>query len=334
MDVGWDSPVTWAFGAGLILAAGALVAVERRAEDPIIPLSLFRNRIFVNSTAIGFTLGLGMFAAIAFVPTFLQMSSGTSAAESGLLMLPMMAGLMGTSIYSGIRISKTGKYKMFPILGASLTIAAMLWFTTLSAATPIWVICVQLFLFGSGLGLIMQVIVLVVQNSVPADQIGTATSTNNYFREVGAALGVAVFGSIFTNRLAESLTNAFTGAGASASQASQSTRTLDPQTLGQLPEQLRDAIVNAYADSLAPVFWYLVPFIAVALVLAITLKQIPLSDTAGMVARGEAVGGEEAELLEAALREAAVREPAMREPAMPDADGVKDDDGELAGQRR
>ena len=209
--------------------------VERRAEDPIIPLGLFKNRIFVNSTAIGFTLGLGMFAAIAFVPTFLQMSSGTSAAESGLLMLPMMAGLMGMAIYSGIRISKTGKYKMFPIMGAALTMGAMLWLTTLTADTPIWVICVQLFVFGAGLGSIMQVIVLVVQNSVPAEQIGTATSTNNYFREVGASLGVAVFGSIFTSRLAESLTNAFTGAGASADQAAQSTQTLDPQALSQLP---------------------------------------------------------------------------------------------------
>jgi hypothetical protein len=137
----------------------------------------------------------------------------------------------------------------------------------------------------------------VVQNSVPADQIGTATSTNNYFREVGAAMGVAVFGAIFTNRLSESLTSAFTGAGASSEQAAQSTSSLDPQALSGLPEQLRDAIVNAYAESLAPVFWYLIPFIAVALLLAITLKQIPLSDTAGMVARGEAVGGEEADRL-------------------------------------
>jgi hypothetical protein len=139
----------------------------------------------------------------------------------------------------------------------------------------------------------MQVIVLVVQNSVPAEQIGTATSTNNYFREVGASLGVAVFGSIFTTRLSESLTTAFTGAGASAEQASQSTRTLDPEALSQLPEQLKDAIVNAYADSLAPVFWYLLPFLGVALILALTLKQIPLSDTAGMVAGGEAGGGAE-----------------------------------------
>ncbi|MFF2347666.1 MDR family MFS transporter [Pseudarthrobacter sp. NPDC058119] len=323
-DEGWDSPLTWAFGAGLLVSAVAFVMVERRAEDPIIPLSLFRNRIFINATAIGFTLGLGMFSAIAFVPTFLQMSSGTSAAESGLLMLPMMAGLMGTSIYSGVRISKTGKYKMYPILGAALTMAAMLWMTTLAASTPIWVICVQLFVFGAGLGLIMQVVVLVVQNSVPADQIGTATSTNNYFREVGAAMGVAIFGSLFTTRLSESLTSAFTGAGASAEQASQSTSTLDPQALNQLPDQLRDAIVNAYADSLAPVFWYLLPFIAVALLLAITLKQIPLSDTAGMVARGEAIGGEEAERMAAGLPAtgAAVD-------GGPDQDGVKDGDNEL-----
>ena len=330
-DQGWDSPLTWAFGMGLLVSAAAFIMVERRAEDPIIPLSLFRNRIFINATAIGFTLGLGMFSAIAFVPTFLQMSSGTSAAESGLLMLPMMAGLMGTSIYSGIRISKTGKYRMFPILGAVFTMAAMLWMTTLAASTPIWVICLQLFVFGAGLGLIMQVVVLVVQNSVPADQIGTATSTNNYFREVGAAMGVAVFGSIFTTRLSEALTSAFTGAGASAEQAGQSTRTLDPQALNQLPEQLRDAIVNAYADSLAPVFWYLLPFIAVALLLALTLKQIPLSDTAGMVARGEAVGGEEAERLAAGLPAAAAAEDAE---AGRNGDLVKDDDGELVSPGR
>ncbi|MBT2565579.1 MFS transporter [Arthrobacter sp. ISL-85] len=334
-DEGWDSPLTWAFGAGLLVSAAAFVMVERRAEDPIIPLSLFRNRIFINATAIGFTLGLGMFSAIAFVPTFLQMSSGTSAAESGLLMLPMMAGLMGTSIYSGIRISKTGKYRMFPILGAIFTMAAMLWMTTLAASTPIWVICLQLFVFGAGLGLIMQVVVLVVQNSVPADQIGTATSTNNYFREVGAAMGVAVFGSIFTTRLSEALTSAFTGAGASAEQAGQSTRTLDPQSLNQLPEQLRDAIVNAYADSLAPVFWYLLPFIAVALLLALTLKQIPLSDTAGMVARGEAVGGEEAERLAAGGRPEGPDASEVREGAdLSDPSDVKDDDGELVSQSR
>jgi EmrB/QacA subfamily drug resistance transporter len=298
-DQGWDSPLTWLFGAGLAVAATAFVMVEGRAQDPIIPLSLFRNRVFVNSTAIGFMLGLGMFAALAFVPTFLQMSSGTSAAVSGLLMLPMMVGLMGTAIGSGIAITRTGRYKPYPIAGTAVTIMAMLWMTTLAASTPIWVICLQLFVFGAGLGLIMQVIVMVVQNAVPPTAIGTATSTNNYFREVGAALGVAVFGTIFTSRLSESLSSTFSAYGASPADAARSTASLDPQLLSSLPAQLRDAVVNAYAESLAPVFWYLIPFLVVAFLLALTLKEIPLSDTSGLVARGEAIGGEEAERLHA-----------------------------------
>ena len=301
---GWGSMVTWAWGLGLLVAAALFIFVESRAEDPIIPLGLFKNPIFVNATAIGLTLGIGMFAAIGFVPTFLQMSSGTSAAASGLLMLPMMAGLMGTSIASGILISKTGRYRIYPIVGTVLTGLAMVAMTTLTAETPIWLICVFLFFFGAGLGLIMQVVVLVVQNAVPAAEIGTATSTNNYFREVGAALGTAVFGAIFTTRLTENLTSVFTASGASAADAATATSTIDPQTLSQLPDEVRDGIVTAYADALAPVFWYLVPFIALAFLLSLFLKQIPLSDVAGLVARGEAVGGDEAEELDAASRAA------------------------------
>ena len=304
-DFGWSSPATWAWGVGLLAAVAGFIIAEARAEDPIIPLSLFRNPVFVNATAIGLTLGLGMFAAIGFVPTFLQMSSGTSAAASGLLMIPMMVGLIGTSIVSGILITRTGRYKIFPIVGTVLTGIAMIAMTTLTAATPIWLICVFLFVFGAGLGLIMQVVVLVVQNAVPASEVGTATSTNNYFREVGAALGTAVFGTIFTTRLTENLQEVFSAAGASPADAANATSTLDPQTLGQLPDSVRDGIVNAYADALAPVFWYLVPFIGLAFILALFLKQIPLSDVAGLVARGEAISGDEAELLEAAQRSGA-----------------------------
>ncbi len=298
-DHGWDATSTWLWGAGLVVAVCGFVMVESRAQDPIIPLSLFRSSIFVNSTAIGFTLGMGMFAALAFLPTFLQMSSGTSAAESGLLMLPMMVGLMGSSIWSGIRISRTGRYRAYPIAGTLVVGAAMLWMTTLAASTPVWVICVQIFVFGAGLGFIMQVVVLVVQNSVPVDQIGTATSTNNYFREVGAALGVAIFGAMFTNRLTDRLESTFAASGASPDDASAAASSIEPSAMAALPDQVREGIVAAYADSLAPVFWYLVPFIAVAFVLALFLKEIPLSDVAGMVARGEAVGGAEAERLEA-----------------------------------
>ncbi|ALJ21365.1 MDR family MFS transporter [Microbacterium sp. No. 7] len=301
-DFGWGSMATWAWGLGLLVAASLFVFVESRAADPIIPLSLFRNPVFINATAIGMTLGIGMFAAIGFVPTFLQMSSGTSAAASGLLMLPMMVGLMGTSIASGLLITKTGRYRIFPIIGTLVTGVAMVLMTTLTAATPIWLICVYLFIFGAGLGLIMQVVVLVVQNAVPATEVGTATSTNNYFREVGASLGVAVFGTLFTTRLTENLMAVFTDAGATPDQAGEATASIDPSVLAQLPDTVREGVVTAYADALAPVFWYLLPFIGLAFVLALFLKQIPLSDVAGLVARGEAVGGDEAERLEAAER--------------------------------
>ncbi|MFS0729067.1 MDR family MFS transporter [Curtobacterium sp. 1P10AnD] len=316
-DHGWGAPETWAWGAGFLVAAALFVFVESRAEDPIIPLSFFRNRTFVTATAIGFVLGVGMFAAIGFVPTFLQMASGTSAAVSGLLMLPMMAGLMGTSILSGTLITKTGKYRMFPIVGTVLVGLAMLSMTTLAASTPIWLICVYLFVFGAGLGLIMQVVVLVAQNAVPPEQVGTATSTNNYFREVGASLGVAVFGALFTSRLTDALRDVFTSAGGSASDAASASASIDPTALAKLPQAIQDGIVNAYADSLAPVFWYLLPFIAVALVLALFIPQMQLADVAGMVARGEAVGGAEADELERAQRGAST--PAAA--AAPEGDG-------------
>ncbi|WP_395242716.1 MDR family MFS transporter [Agromyces sp. MMS24-K17] len=301
-DFGWDSMATWSWGLGLVVAVALFILVEAKAADPVMPLSMFKNPVFVNATAIGLALGIGMFAAIGFVPTFLQMSSGTSAAASGLLMLPMMVGLMGTSILSGLLITRTGRYKLFPILGTVITGAAMVAMTTLAASTPIWLICIYLFVFGAGLGLIMQVVVLVVQNAVPAADIGTATSSNNYFREVGAALGTAVFGTLFTTRLTENLTDVFAGAGATAEQAANATATIDPATLNQLPDPVRDGVVDAYADALAPVFWYLIPFIAIAFLLALFLKEIPLSDVAGLVARGEAIGGDEAERLEAELR--------------------------------
>lgn len=314
-DHGWGAPETWAWGAGFLVAAALFVVVEARAEDPIIPLAFFRNRTFVTATAIGFVLGIGMFAAIGFVPTFLQMASGTSAAVSGLLMLPMMAGLMGTSILSGVLITKTGRYRAFPILGTILVGVAMLSMTTLAASTPIWLICVYLFVFGAGLGLIMQVVVLVAQNAVPPEQVGTATSTNNYFREVGASLGVAVFGAIFTSRLTDALQDVFVGAGGSASQAADASASIDPTALSKLPEAVQDGIVNAYADSLAPVFWYLLPFIAAAFVLALFIPQMKLADVAGMVARGEAVGGAEADELERAR--AAAAGPGAAEPVEP-----------------
>jgi hypothetical protein len=173
-------------------------------------------------------------------------------------------------------------------------IAAMVWMTSLSGDTSLWTIGAMFFLLGAGLGLIMQNVVLAAQNAVPADQIGTATSTNNYFREVGATLGVAVFGTLFTSRLADNLASALVANGEQAVQAGiTSPDTLVPSAVQAAGEPLKSAIVDAYANSLAPVFWYLVPILAVAFLLALALKEIPLSEVAGMVARGEAVESEE-----------------------------------------
>jgi EmrB/QacA subfamily drug resistance transporter len=291
---GWGSWQALLLLATFAVSAAAFVAVELRAAEPIIPMSLFRNRTFVVATALGMAVGLGMFSAIAFMPTFLQMSSGLSAANSGLLMLPMTAGIIVTIQGSASFIAKTGRYKVFTVAGVLVIMAAMIWMTTLSGDTSLWTIGTMFFALGAGLGLIMQNVVLAAQNAVPAGQIGTATSTNNYFREVGATLGVAIFGTLFTSRLADNLGSALAGNAGQAAQAGiTSPDTLVPAAVQVAGAELKAAIVDAYANSLAPVFWYLVPILGVAFLLSLILKEIPLSEFAGMVARGEAVNSEE-----------------------------------------
>ena len=291
---GWGAAKTLWMAAAFAASVIAFVLIERRAVEPIVPLSLFRNPTFVVATALGLAVGLGMFSAIAFMPTYLQMSSGLSATTSGLLMLPMTAGIIATIQSSAGYIQKTGRYKIFTVAGVAVILAALVWMTSLSGATSLWTVGGMFFVLGAGLGLIMQNVVLAAQNAVPADQIGTATSTNNYFREVGATLGVAIFGTLFTSRLAENLIAAVSTHGQQAVEAGiTSPDSLTPSSVKAAGDPLKTAIVDAYANSLAPVFWYLVPILAVALVLALFLKEIPLAEVSGMVARGEAVESEE-----------------------------------------
>jgi EmrB/QacA subfamily drug resistance transporter len=291
---GWGSWQALALLAAFAVSAAVFVAVELRAAEPIIPMTLFGNRTFVVATALGAAVGLGMFSAIAFMPTFLQMSSGLSAAGSGLLMTPMVAGIIVTIQSSAAFIARTGRYKVLTSAGVLVILVAMVWMTTLSGGTSLWTVGAMFFLLGAGLGLIMQNVVLAAQNAVAAREIGTATATNNYFREVGATLGVAVFGTLFTTRLADSLGSALAGNGEQAVQAGiTSPDTLVPAAVEAAGEPLRSAIVDAYAGALAPVFWYLVPILVVAFLLSLVLREVPLSDVAGMVARGEAVESEE-----------------------------------------
>ncbi|MEL7976089.1 MDR family MFS transporter [Isoptericola sp. F-RaC21] len=270
----------------LAAVAGFIVA-ETRVAEPLIPLRLFKNRTFTITTLIGLVLGMGMFSAMAMIPTFLQMSTGAGVTESGWLMLPMMAGMMLTSIVSGLAISKTGKYKAYPVAGLIVVALAMVWLTRLSGDMSMWTFGAMIFTLGAGMGLVMQTIVLAVQNAVDPHELGTATSSNNFFREIGAAVGSALFTTIFTTRLTDNLTDVFAGAPGGAGGAGEAS--LTPAAVQQLPEPLKTGVIDAYADALAPSFWYLVPLVVVGLVLALFLPVIKLSDIAGMVARGEAV---------------------------------------------
>ncbi|MBO3096061.1 MDR family MFS transporter [Cellulomonas dongxiuzhuiae] len=283
----WSDPGLVALVVGTVLAAVAFVRVEQRADDPLLPMRLFRNRTFTIATLIGLILGMGMFSALAFLPTFLQMATGAGVTESGFLMLPMMVGVMITAIGSGIAITRTGRYKAFPVVGLAITTAGLVWLTRLTGDISMVLFGAMILVLGAGMGLVMQTIVLAVQNSVDPQEIGTATSANNFFREIGAAVGTAMFSTIFTSRLTERLDTVF--ADVPVGPADTSTTSLTPAIVQDLPEPLRTGVVDAFADALAPAFWYLVPLVAVGFVLALFLREVKLSDVAGMVARGEAV---------------------------------------------
>ncbi|MEP7764962.1 MDR family MFS transporter [Sanguibacter sp. 25GB23B1] len=292
----WSHTGLVALSAALVVAVVAFVLVERRAEEPLIPLHLFKNRTFAISTAVGLVIGMGMFAALSFLPTFLQMSSGAGVTESGFLMLPMMAGLMLTAIGSGILITRTGHYRQYPIAGMAIATLALVALTQITGDTSLVVFGIMLFVLGAGLGLVMQTIVLAVQNAVDPHEIGTATSSNNFFREIGAAVGIAVFSTIFTGRLADNLTDVAT------SVPPEQTALLDPNgvtpaAVQSFDEPLRSGVVDAFAGALAPAFWYLVPLLAIGFVLTLFLREVALSGEAGMVARGEATTSEPAAVL-------------------------------------
>ncbi|GAA4426423.1 MDR family MFS transporter [Georgenia halophila] len=288
-EAGYDWSDTRLIGlvAVTIAAIVAFVVVELRAEEPLIPLRLFKNRTFLIATSIGFVIGMGMFAALSFLPTFLQMSTGAGVTESGLLMIPMMAGMMLTAIGSGALITKTGHYRQYPIIGMAVATLAVIWLTRLTGETSTFVFGLMIFTLGVGLGLVMQPVVLAVQNAVDPREIGTATSSNNFFREIGASLGVALFGTIFTGRLTDRLTDVFAGVPAGAAETG--AESITPEAVGELPEPLKEGVITAYADALAPAFWYLVPLLLLGLVLALFMREVKLGNEAGMVARGEAV---------------------------------------------
>ncbi len=271
----WASPQIIGLGLVTVIAGFAFWATERRAAEPIMPMHLFKERNFVLTTIAGLIIGIAMFGALAYLPTYLQMVTGVGATEAGLLMIPMMAGLLVTSIVSGQIVSKTGRYKYFPVVGMLLLAAALVLLSTMTPTLPIWVLCSYLALMGIGLGMSMQILILIVQNTFPNSEVGTATASNNYFRQIGASLGAAVVGSIFAANITRLLAERMPTGGAISGGAN----SLTPAIVRDLPAALRDVIVGAYNDALTPVFLYMVPLVALAFLLLLFVKEKPLATT-------------------------------------------------------
>ncbi|MGC4174763.1 MDR family MFS transporter [Demequina sp.] len=295
----WTSPVIIGLLAFSAVGALGFVMVERRAAEPVMPLTLFSDRNFNVVTVAGLLIGVAMFGAISYMPTYLQMVAGVDPTHAGFLMIPMMGGLLITSIISGQLVTRTGRYKALPIIGTALVAVSLGLLSTLSATQPIWVVCSYLAVMGIGLGMSMQILVLVVQNSFPIKMVGTATASNNYFRQIGASLGAGVVGSLFTARLVDLLTErlgAMGGAGGGAGDLN----ALTPGAVQELPAAVQEIVVGSFNDALAPVFLVMLPLAVVAFVLLFFVREVPLKTTIdegeGLI---EAVGIESAELAEA-----------------------------------
>jgi EmrB/QacA subfamily drug resistance transporter len=290
----WSSPVIIGLGIGaVILAVGWWVSAGRAAE-PVLPRRLFRNPVFSVAAGISFAAGFAMFGALAFLPLYLQVVRGVSPTISGVYLLPMVLGLLLTSIASGQLISRLGRYKVFPIVGTAAVAIALFLLSTLTETSTSTVMYLYFFVLGFGLGLILQVLVIAVQNSADYADLGTATSSVTFFRSIGGSFGVAIFGSIFSNRLVTELAAALRGAtlprgfSPTAAQA-------NPAVLKTLPSVLRADIVHAYVLSFHVVFLGAVPVAAVAFVLTWFLPEVPLRTTAAAADLGEGLGAASAQ---------------------------------------
>ncbi|MEU0593037.1 MFS transporter [Streptomyces ardesiacus] len=272
-EYAWGSGTILGLAAGAVGATLLFLVAERFAPEPLIPLRLFRDSIFNVTALVGLVIGVALFGAASYLPTFLQMVDGASATESGLLMLPMMGGVVVASIISGQLISRTGHYRVHPILGSALSVVGMWLLSRLDTDTPRLHYSIWMAVLGAGIGMVMPVLVLAVQNSVRPADLGTATSANNYFRQIGGSVGAAVFGTLFAGRLTDALADRIP---ASAGDRLPDAEAITPQLVHSLPPALRDAYIGAYADAMPRIFLYLVPVLVLGLLIALFLKEKPL----------------------------------------------------------
>jgi hypothetical protein len=259
--------------------------VESRAAAPILPPRLFGNPVFTVCCVLSFVVGFAMLGALTFLPTYMQYVDGVSATASGLRTLPMVAGLLTTSMGSGILVGRTGRYKIFPVAGTAVMAIAFLLLSRMNPSTPAALQSLYLFILGSGIGLCMQVLVLIVQNTSSYEDLGVATSGVTFFRTIGSSFGAAIFGSLFDNFLTGRLRPALIASRVPAQAAS------SPEALHRLPHSTAAPIVHAYAESLDLVFACAVPVAVVGFVVALFLREVPLRDLGNSAADlGEGFG--------------------------------------------
>jgi EmrB/QacA subfamily drug resistance transporter len=268
----WDSAQIIGLAVLGVVLAVVFVQVERRAAEPVLPLKLFRIRTFTLSAVISFVVGFAMFGAMTYLPTFLQVVQGISPTLSGVHMLPMVIGLLLSSTASGQIVSRTGRWKVFPVVGTGVTTIGLLLLHQLDENSSTGEMSAYFFVFGLGLGLVMQVLVLIVQNAVSYEDLGVATSGATFFRSIGASFGVAIFGTIFSSRLGDKLTDALAGRGLPPGVDVNALQS-DPRGIGGLPPAVRGPVLHAFASSITDVFLYAAPVALVAFVLSWFLRE-------------------------------------------------------------
>jgi EmrB/QacA subfamily drug resistance transporter len=272
----WGSPSIVGLGVAGVLLLVAFALVERRAEEPVLPPRLLANRVFAVTGAVGFVVGFALFGAVTYLPLFLQVVKGASPTGSGLQLLPLMGGLLITSIVSGQVITRTGHYKPFPIAGTAVMTVGLYLLSTMSLTSTRASISLFMFVLGLGLGMVMQVLVLAVQNAVEYSDLGVATSGATLFRSIGGSLGTAALGAIFSNRLGAELESVLpTGAAGRAHIASQ----VNPTEIAHLPAALRSGYLHAFTDSLSTVFLVAAAIAIAAFVLSWFIRELPLRET-------------------------------------------------------
>jgi EmrB/QacA subfamily drug resistance transporter len=268
----WGSAMIVSLFAGSVVVLGIFVWVEGRAAAPILPIRLFGSPVFTVCCVLGFIVGFAMLGALTFLPTYMQYVDGVSATTSGLRTLPMVVGMLVTSTGSGTLVGRSGRYKIFPVLGTALMAVAFLLMSRMDSQTSALLQSVYLVILGAGIGLSMQVLVLVVQNTSSFEDLGVATSGVTFFRTIGSSFGAAIFGSLFLNFLDSRMSSALRVSGASTEATS------SPGALHQLPPEQAAPIVTAYAGALGQVFLWAAPVALAGFILALFLREVPLKD--------------------------------------------------------